>query len=72
MLEEEIARSSNYLLVNQSQIIMVPYSMEFIRFYCSNIKFYFFKVIFIVNFYTPNFMNNKWSSFFFGSFANHF
>jgi hypothetical protein len=57
MLEEEIARSSNYLLVNQSQIIMVPYSMEFIRF---------------VNFYTPNFMNNKWSSFFFGSFANHF
>jgi hypothetical protein len=35
-------------------------------------KFFFFWVIFSVNFFTPKLMKITWSSLFFGSFAPHF
>jgi hypothetical protein len=35
-------------------------------------KFYFFGVIFIMNFFTPKLMKIRWSSLFFGSFVPYF
>jgi hypothetical protein len=35
-------------------------------------KFYFFRVFFSVNFFTPKLMKIRWYSLFFGSFAPHF
>jgi hypothetical protein len=35
-------------------------------------KFYFFRVFYSVNFFTPKLMKIRWSSLFFGSFAPHF
>jgi hypothetical protein len=34
--------------------------------------FYFIRMLFSVNFFTPKLMKIKWSSLFFGSFAPHF
>jgi hypothetical protein len=35
-------------------------------------KFFFLRVFFSVNFFTPKLMKIRWSSFFFGSFPPHF
>jgi hypothetical protein len=50
--------------------LLIPWDLG--DYYIQTSKFFFFGVIFNVNFFTPKLMKIRWSSLFFGSFAPHF